>query len=86
METPKIKKAILRIDCESMSFRDFNKISRFYIFVGTQKIECEENHNIFYYRMVYKLCNFYYLQYDMTKEKYYKLPTFICVDFNKKNS
>ena len=85
MEKIEQVKATIKIDCEKYSFKEFNKISQFYIHIGSQKINCHNNNNC-YYRMVYRLSSFVHLQYYMTKEDFYKLPTFICVDFKKKES
>lgn len=86
MEKIKQVKATIKIDCEKYSFFEFNKISQFYIHIGSQKINCNNNNNNCYYRMVYRLSSFEHLKYYMTQETFYELPTFICVDFKKKDS
>lgn len=78
-------KATIKIDCEKYSFYEFNKISQFYIHIGSQKINCNNNNNC-YYRMVYRLSSFKHLKYYMTQKNFCELPTFICVEFKKKES
>ena len=85
MEKIEQVKATIKIDCEKYSFKEFNKISQFYIHIGSQKINCHNNNNC-YYRMVYRLSSFNHLKYYMTRNDFFKLPTFICVDFKKKES
>ena len=85
MEKIKQVKATVKIDCEKYSFYEFNKISQFYHHIGSQKINCNNNNNC-YYRIVYRLYSYEHLKYYMTLENFYKLPTFICVDFKKKES
>lgn len=85
MEKIKQVKATIEINCEKYSFKEFEKISQFYILIGSQKINCHNN-NYCYYRMVYRLSLFKHLQYYMTQDSFYELPTFICVDFKKKES
>lgn len=85
MEKIKQVKATIKINCSKYSFDDFNKISQYYNHIGSQKINCHNN-NYCYYRMVYKISTFKFLQYEMTLDDFYKLPTFICVDFKKKES
>lgn len=85
MEKIKQEKATIKIDCEKYSFADFNKISQFYIHIGEQKINCHNSNNCFY-RIVFRRSAFEYLQYYMTEDNFYKLPTFVCVDFKKKES
>lgn len=85
MEKIEQTKATIKINCEKYSFKEFSKISQFYILIGSQKINCNNNNNC-YYRMVYRLSSFEHLKYYMTQKDFYKLPTFICVDFKKKES
>ena len=85
MEKIKQIKATIKIDCEKYSFADFNKISQYYSHIGAQRINYHNNNNC-YYRIVYRLSPFKFLQYEMTLDDFYKLPTFICVDFLKKES
>lgn len=76
-------KATIEINCYKYSFKEFDKISKFYINIGSQIINCHNN-NTCYYRMVYRLSLFKHLKYYMTRDDFYELPTFICVDFKKK--
>lgn len=85
MEKTKQVKATIEINCEKYSFKDFMKISQFYIVIGSQKINCPNNNNC-YYRMIYRLSSIEHLQYYMPLDDFYKLPTFVCVDFKKKES
>lgn len=85
MEKTKQVKTTIEINCEKYSFEDFKKIIQFYLHIGSQKINCNNNNNC-YYRMVYRLSSSEHLKYYMTLEKFFELPTFICVDFKKKDS
>lgn len=85
MEKTKQVKTTIEINCEKYSFKDFKKIMQFYIPIGSQKINCPNN-NYCSYRMVYRLSSIEHLQYYMSLDDFYELPTFICVDFKKKES
>ena len=85
MEKTKQVKTTIEINCEKYSFEDFKKIMQFYIPIGSQKINCPNNNDCSY-RMVYRLSSIEHLQYYMSLDDFYELPTFICVDFKKKDS
>lgn len=85
MEKIKKVKATIEINCEKYSFEDFKKIIQFYIPIGSQKINCTNNNDCSY-RMVYRLSSIEHLQYYMSLDNFYELPTFVCVDFKKKES
>ena len=84
MEKTKQVKTTIEINCEKYSYEDFKKIAQFYLHIGSQKINCPDNNDCSY-RMVYRLSSIEHLQYYMSLDDFYELPTFICVDFKKKD-